>query len=157
MQEEKQVKALSERLKSIDVSKLVEYSRKIKDIGSLNHMMAPAYLRDFIMAYDYTNSMLSVAVRCDAEASSHLDSVKAIAYLDRAGEYLESKGIKDSAESRKRYVDIDEDVIKAQDIRAKTTALVVFLKNKLQAFRMAHDDVKKMVYGDSYQTPNEGF
>jgi len=157
MQEDKQIKALSERLKSIDVSKLVEFSRKIKDIGSLNHMLAPAYLRDFIVAYDYTNSMLSVAVRCDAEASSHLDSVKAIAYLDRAGEYLQNKGIKDSAEARKRYVDIDEEVLKAQEMKAKTTALVVFLKNKLQTYRMAHDDTKKMVYSDSYQSPEEGF
>jgi hypothetical protein len=148
---------LEERLQKIDVTKLVQYTKKIDDIASINHMMAPHYLRDFIKAYDHTNSMLSLAVRYDAEAGSRLDMAKAIAYLDRAGDYLKNAGIKDSAESRKRYVDIDKDVLSASNVKAKTTALVAFLKNKLQAFRMAHDDVKKMVYSDSYQTPEEGF
>jgi hypothetical protein len=145
------------RLKTLDVTKLVEYSRKIKDIGSLNNMMAPQYLRDFIIAQDYTSSMLAGAVRCDLEAQGALDTAKSIAYLDRAGEYLEKKGIKDTSEARKQYVDLDEDVRHAADLKAKTAALVVFLKNKYQTFRQAHDDIKKMVYGDPYQTPNEGF
>jgi len=148
---------LEERLQKIDVTRLVEFTRKIKDIGGLNHMLAPQYLRDFILAYDHTNSMLSLAVRYDSEAGSHLDTAKAIAFLDRAGDYLKERDIKDSAESRKRYIDMDVDVKRAANIKAKTTALVVFLKNKLQAFRMSHDDVKKMVYTDSYQTPEEGF
>lgn len=150
-------KTLEQRLQKIDVTRLVEYSRKIDDIATLNHMMAPQYLRDFIKAYDYTNTMLSMAVRLDAEASSKLDTAKSIAFLDRAGDYLKDKGIKDSAEARKKYIDVDSDVIHYTDLKAKTSALVALLKNKLQAFRMAHDDVKKMVYSDSYQTPEEGF
>lgn len=120
-------------------------------------MLAPQYLRDFIKAYDHANTMLSMAIRLDAEASSKHDTAKAIAFLDRAGDYLKDKGVKDSAEARKRYVEVDDDVIRAADIKAKTSALVALLKNKLQAFRMAHDDVKKMVYSDSYQTPEEMF
>ena len=150
-------KTLEERLQKIDVTKLVEFSHKINEIGKMNHMLAPQYLRDFIKAYDHTNSMLSLAVRYEAEASAQLDTARAIAFLDNAGEYLASRNLKDSAEARKRYVDIDKDVLKAHELRAKTTALVIFLKNKLQTFRMAHDDVKKMVYSDSYQTPEEGF
>lgn len=150
-------KTIEDRLQGIDVTKLVEYAKKIDDIGRLNHMLAPQYLRDFIKAYDYTNSMLSVAIRCEAEAAANLKTAESIAYLDRAGDYLKDKGIKDTAESRKKYVDVDPDVIQAQNTKAKTVALVVFLKNKLQAFRMAHDDVKKMVYTDAYQTPEEGF
>ena len=34
-------KTLEERLQRIDVTKLVEYSRKIEDIARLNHMLAP--------------------------------------------------------------------------------------------------------------------
>jgi len=148
--------ALEQKLQKIDVTKLVEYTKKINDIGSLNNMMAPTYLRDFIIAQDYTSTMLAQAVRYDLDAQSALDTAKSIAYLDRAGDHLEGKGIKDTAESRKQYVDIDEDVKMAKALKAKTAALVVFLKNKYFSFRQSHDDVKKMVYSDQYQTPDEG-
>lgn len=149
--------AVEQRLKTIDVTKLVDYTRKIKDIGGLNNMMAPQYLRDFILAYDVANAMLSTAVRCEVEAKAALDRAKAIAYLDRATEYCRENGIKISNGVREQYVELDEDVAAAKSLYAKATAMTTFLKNKLQEFRMAHDDVKKMVYSDSYQTPNEGF
>ncbi len=120
-------------------------------------MMAPQYLRDFILGYDVTNAMLSTAVRCEIEAKTALDRAKAIAYLDRAGDYCKKNDIKISNGVREQYVELDDDVAEAKSTYAKTVALVTFLKNKLYEFRMAHDDVKKMVYSDSYQTPNEGF
>ena len=150
--------AIDERLqRGVDVTKLVEYTKKISEIGSINNMMAPIFLRDFINAYDLTNTMLSVAIRCDLEAASELKTAESIAYLDRAPEYLSKSDTKITDEGKKRYVEIDPDVQKAREIKAKTTAIVSFLKNKLQVFRMGHDDVKKMVYGDTYQTANEGF
>jgi hypothetical protein len=149
--------AVEQKLQTIDITKLVEYTRKIRDIGSLNKMMAPLYLRDFIIAYDLAGSMLAAAVRYDLDANTALETAKAIAYLDKAGDYLESKKIKESSAARERYVAIDADVIAASNTKAKSTALVVLLKNKLQDFRMAHDDVKKMTYGEPYQTNEEGF
>jgi len=157
MEDNKALSPVEQNLQKIDVTKLVEYTRKIKDIGSLNKMMAPSYLRDFIIAYDICGSMLAMAVRYDLDASTELETAKAIAYLDNAGEYLKNKGIKESSAARERYVAIDATVITASNTKAKTTALVMLLKNKLQDFRMAHDDVKKMVYSDEYQTNNEGF
>lgn len=148
--------AVESRLSTIDVTKLAEYSKKIRDIGSLNKMMAPLYMRDFILAYDVANSMLTQAIRCDLEANTALDTARSIAYLDKAGDYLKTRSIKDSSEARKQYIDIDEEVIRASNIRAKTQALVSFLKNKMQEFRLAHDDVKKIAYGDQYLTPDEG-
>ena len=149
--------AVEKRLKTIDVTQLVDYTRKIRDIGSLNNMMAPMYLRDFILAYDVTNTMFANAVRCELEAKAELDRAKAIAYLDRAGDYCKENDIKISNGVREQYREIDPDVIAAKSVHAKSKAMVVFLQNKMQEFRMAHDDVKKMAYSDSYQTPNEGF
>lgn len=153
----KSITTVEQNLQTIDITKLVEYTKKIRDIGSLNKMMAPIYLRDFIIAYDITNSMLSAAVKSELEASVILDTARSIAYLDRASDYLKARDIKDSASARERYIDIDPDVIAAANVKARCTALVSLLKNKLQEFRMAHDDVKKLTYADDYQSPNEGF
>lgn len=148
---------IEEKLQKIDVTKIVHYGNKIKHIGTLNKMMAGPYLQDFIIACDLVNSMLSNVVRCDIEAKAQLEQAESIAYLDRALDYLKAKGIKDTAESRKKYIDIDPDVIKAKDIKAKTEAMVVFLKNKLRSFQDAHNAVKKIAYGDQQFSGEEGF
>ena len=148
---------LEERLQKLDVTKLVQYTAKLREIGTISKMMAPVYLRDFIVAYDITNTMYSNAIKYDIEAQTALDQAKSIAYLDKAGDYLKLKGIKESSEARKQYIDLDEDVIAASNMKAKTAALCAFLRNKMQEFRMAHDDVKKMSYGENYMSPEEGY
>ena len=136
----------------IDVTSLVEYTGKIKEIGSLNKLMAANYLRDFIQAMDLTSGMLASAIKDDLDAKSNLDTHESIAFLDRAKAYLVERDIKDTAEARKKYISVDEDVIDARQHKAKTEALVVFLKNKFVIFKCAHDDVKKITYGDDRLT-----
>lgn len=148
---------INDRLSTIDVSKLVEYTRKINDIGQgLNPMMAPVYLRDFILAYDVASTYLASAIRADAQADSFLKQSESIAFLDRAGDYLSAKGVRDSAEARKQYVPIDPDVIAAKDVKAKTMAMVALMKNKTFEFRYAMEAVKKISFTSEYQSPYEG-
>lgn len=148
---------MANELQSLDVTKLVHYTEKIKEIGELNKMMAPLYLRDFINAMDLTSSMLSKATKSNLDAKSNLERVKAIAYLDKSEEYCRVKGIKMSNGIREAYVDLDEDVIKAKEIYSASEAMCTFLKNKYQAFRCAHDDVKKISFNDAQGTGFEGF
>jgi hypothetical protein len=148
---------MSNELQTIDVSRLAEYTKKIADIATLNKMMAPNYLRDFINAMDVTSSMLSKAVKANLDAKTELDKVRAIAYLDKSEDYCKSKGIKMSNGIREAFVDLDEDVIRAKDKLAATEAMVLFLKNKYQAFRCAHDDVKKISFNEVQGTAFEGF
>ena len=89
-------------------------------------------------------------------SKSALEQAEAIAYLDNAAEYLQQRNIKDSSEARKRYVDVDSGVISAKDNKARTEALVSLLKNKLSILRQSHDDLKKILYGDSHMTGYEG-
>ena len=148
---------MTNELQTIDVTKLVEYTKLISDIGSINKMMSHQYLRDFINAMDLTSSMLSKAVKANLISKADLDKAKAIAYLDRAGDYAESKGIKISNGVREMYVDLDDDVIAAKSRYASSEAMVTFLKNKYQAFRCAHDDVKKISFNEVQGTAFEGF
>lgn len=148
---------MANELQSVDVTKLVEFTKLIKDLGSMNKMMAPTYLRDFINAMDVTSSLLSKAVRANLEAKAALEKAEAIAYLDKAGTYADTKGIKISNGVREMYVNLDSDVILAKDKYAASEAMVMFLKNKYQAFRCAHDDVKKISFNEVQGTGFEGF
>lgn len=120
-------------------------------------MLAPNYLRDFINAMDLCSDLLSKAVKVNLDAKTQLERSRAIAYLETAEDYCEKKEIKMSNGVREMYVDMDEDVIAAKDKYAATEALVTFLKNKYQAFRCAHDDVKKISFNDTQGTGFEGF
>lgn len=148
---------MSNELQTIDVTKLAEYTKKIAEIGTINKMMAPLYLRDFINAMDTTSTMLSKAVKVNLDAKTALDRERALAYLDKAQAYCDTHNIKMSNGIREMYVDLDEEVIKAKDKYAMTEAMVIFLKNKYNSFRCAHDDVKKISYNEVQGTNFEGF
>lgn len=146
----------NKQVATIDVTQLAVYLGKVKEIASINKMMGATYLRDFIEGQDVAGQLLARAVQADIKAKARLEQAEAIAYLDHASDYLVSKNIKDSSEARKRYIDIDEGVIAAKDNKAKTEALVSLLKNKLSVLRQAHDDLKKILYGDQHMTSYEG-
>jgi len=152
------VEKLEKDLKSLDMTGVVKYTEKLQDISKgLNTMLAPLYLRDFILAYDITNGLLSKAMYYLGQAEAALKTAESIAYFDNAPEFLEQRNVKDTAEARKKYVPLDPSVQKAEQVRARAEAMVSFLKNKLQEFRLAHDDVKKIAYAnDNNNSPNEG-
>lgn len=140
----------------IDVTALVHYIDKIGDLASINKMMGAVYLRDFIEGQDVAGELIARAVQADIRAKARLEEAEAIAYLDRASDFLKARGLKDTSEARKMYISMDEDVKVAQDHKAKTEALVSLLKNKASILRQAHDDLKKILYGDQHLTPYEG-
>ncbi len=147
---------MSDLTPRVDITQLAEYVNKIEELSSVNKMMAPVYLRDYIMGQDVAANLLARAMQADSRAKAKVEQAEAIAYLERARDYLESKQIKDTSEARKQYVNIDPDVLVAKDNRARTEALVSLLKSKLSQLRQAHDDLKKIAYGDQNLTPYEG-
>lgn len=154
--EETALALIESGLKSIDMGKIAEYSNKIGDITNLSHGAANLYLKDFIVAYDLAASAFAIATKCEIKAKDYLNMQEDIAYLDKAGAYLESKGIKDTDAARKRYVNIDSEVIKAKDVYAKAQAMTLLLKNKLASFRFTYEALKKMYFNNDNQMPWEG-
>ena len=149
---------IEESLQSLDMTRVIEYTRKIQDIGEgFNTMLAPIYLRDFILAIDITGVLYAKAIKNHNRAEAYAKRMEAIAFMDKAGDALEERGLRNSAEARKKYVPMDPDVIAAHEVRAKTEAMVSLLRLKLQEFRLAHDDVKKIAYFQDYNnTEYEG-
>jgi hypothetical protein len=147
---------IEEGLAKLDLTRVVEFTKKIQDLSQgFNTQLAPIYLRDFIMAIDVTNALLAQAIRTDLRADAYCKQCEAIAFMDNAKAHLEARSLRDSAEARKKYVPMDPAVMDAAEAKAKTAAMVVFLKNKLLEFRLAHDDVKKMAYSNDYHHNTE--
>jgi uncharacterized protein (DUF2164 family) len=151
------VAIIENSLKAIDITRLAEYTKRIQEIGQgFYPMLAPIFIRDFIIAYDITNTFLAEATKADVRADTAIKRFEAIAFLEKAGAYFEANGIKDTAAARERYVHIDDDVMAAREAKAKTIAICKFLYNKLQEFRCAHDSVRKIAYTQSFQSDHEG-
>ncbi len=142
--------------KVLDITQLAAYINKIEESASVSKMLTPVYLRDFIIGQDVATNLYAKAVKADAKAKAKLEYVESIAYLENAKAYLDAKGIKDTSEARKQYVNIDPAVVEAKDQKAQTEALVILLKGKLSELKQAHDDLKKVTYADVNMTDYEG-
>ena len=101
---------INKELGELEFQQLMEYEKKIEHISNMNKMMASTYLRDFIVAADIASTNLARAIQLNIRSKTVLDTTKAIAYLDKAGPFLASKGIKESSAAREQYVDCDADV-----------------------------------------------
>jgi hypothetical protein len=147
---------MSDLTQQVDITRLLHYVNKIEELSSINKMMAPRYLQDYIVGQDVAANLLAKAIQQDSRAKAKLDYVESIAYLEKAREYLEKNSIKDTSEARKQYINIDPDVVMAKDVKARTEALVTLIRSRQSQLRQAHDDLKKIVYGDQNLTPFEG-
>lgn len=86
--------------------------------------------------------------------SNKLSEAEAVAYLDRSTDFLQSKGLKDTSEARKQYVEMDPDVVRLRNKKAMLEAFSSMLKNKLSVLKQAHDDLKKIHYADVASVSN---
>ena len=134
------------------MNKLSGYSARINEISSSNPSTAPMLVQHFLIAYDVCNTEYCKAVQADCEVKNLLEAAEAIAKLEKSGPYLETNKLKDTAEARKSYAAIDPDVIAVQNIKALTEALSLQLRNDLNKFHMAHDDVKKIAYDNTFKS-----
>ena len=144
------------QIATVDTTALMHYIAKVSEIASVTKVMGAVYLKDFIEGQDMAGTMLAKAVQADIRAKARLEQAEAIAYLDRASDYLKERNLKDTSEARKMYIMLDPDVQAAQDQKARSEAVVALLKNKLSVLRQAHDDLKKILYGDQSMTNWEG-
>jgi phage/plasmid primase-like uncharacterized protein len=144
------------KLLSVDMSKLSDYVRKLSRIEEAsNTNLAPTMMREFIMAQDMAAVMLARATQAEMLAKSAVDTAEAIALLDKSEDFFKVRGQKPTADMRKAYVTLDEDVVAAKELHGKAVALVMILKNRVYEFKNAFDAVRQ-IYRDTKQTQWEG-
>jgi hypothetical protein len=109
---------------------------------------APQYLAWSSNGFGVASLYYSYTMELFGKIDAALDLSRSIAFLDKAGSCLGDQ--KDTATARGQYVSKDPDVITALEMRAEAEALMNFYKSKAQEFRMNHEAVKKIVYGDNF-------
>jgi len=116
---------------------------------------APQYLEWSSRGYGAASLYYSMAIELYNKIDTLLDTARSIAFLDKAKVALAGEK-KDTAAARNQYVSRDEDVISALDMRSEAEALMAFLKNKAQEYRMNHEATKKIAYGDNFGVGDHG-
>jgi len=151
---------LNSQLESLhsDMAVIHKYSSKLEELNKgVNTLLAPIYLRDFIVAYDVATNLFARASYIQSKADHLVDMAKAEAYLDKSVEALKNRNIKDTVDAKNHFVSMDLEVGHAKDLKARADAMSAILKNKIVGFKMALETVKKMAYaGDYSNSPNEG-
>jgi hypothetical protein len=131
---------------------LAKYNDNLQNLAKAsNPMNAPGMIQDFLLMYDETSVILAEAIHLQSKLKSEVEMVESIAYLEKSKDYLATKQIKDTSEARKMYIPIDQEVIDISSLQSRVEALVTYLKNKTVVFKCAHDDAKKLAYGQENQ------
>lgn len=128
----------------LDMTEIYEYESMITAIANINNMNGAFYMREFLNAKELASSFYCRLLYDFEQSKNKTKEACAIAYLERSEQYLKEKGIKSTDEAKKQYVQIDADYKKAKDRQDMYEALMVLMKNKVDKFQSAHDDVKKI-------------
>lgn len=146
-----QQKLKTYRQKLDELKKKVELLQPLMQCGNLTAVTpttAPQYLEWSSNGYGVASLYYSLTLELFGKIDAALDLSRSIAFLDKAGSCLGDQ--KDTATARGHYVSKDPDVITALEMRAEAEALMNFYKSKAQEFRINHEAVKKIVYGDNF-------
>jgi hypothetical protein len=131
----------------LDMTKIYEYESMIHAIATINNMNGAFYMREFLYAKEMASSYYCKLMFEHEQARNKAKEAAAIAYLERSEVYLKERGVKSTDESKKQYIQIDVTYKKAKDKQDMYEALMILMRNKVDKFQAAHDDVKKIYDG----------
>ena len=149
----------------VDLTKVLKYDAQLLDLTSVDVVSGPMFMRDFNIAYDKMAQIVSNITKMYEDAVENRKHEESKAILERAPEYFAKNDtmngkLGDSAALRKTYVHLDEKYMKAKERENALKALLLYLDKKLDSFKMAHDDAKKIFdkfsSGPSGQTGYDG-
>lgn len=132
----------------IDMTDILKFQELVDDISKVNSTSGPYFMQELLKAKDMAGIYYSRVVLEYEKAKDESKKKASIAYLEKAQEYLTKQGRKVTEEACKRFVEVDEDYIKARSSEHYYKALAEFMKQKLDYFSSAHDDAKK-IFGES--------
>lgn len=135
----------------LDMTDIYKWENMVDELAQVNSMNGPFYMKEFLKAKETCSSYYCRLIYDHEQAKNRTKTEYALSYLERSQVYIREKGLKDTDETKKQYVQIDEAYMKAKDIEDMLKALVTLMGNKVDKFQSAHDDAKKIF--DSTRDP----
>jgi hypothetical protein len=129
----------------MDMTDILKFQAQLEDIAVINNMNAALYMRDFLKAKELATSYTAKLMFQYEQARNETKRQYALAYLERSQAYIKEKGLKDTDETKKQYVQIDASYQKAKDAEDMFAALLELLSQKISTFERAHDDARKIL------------
>lgn len=129
---------------TIDMTSIYQWEQMVEDIAIVNSMNGPHYIKEFLKAKELTSSIYAKLILDHERAKNETKKQYALAYLERSHEYIKARGLKDTDETKKQYVQIDHAYMAAKDEEDKLRALVTLIGNKVDKFQNAYEASKKI-------------
>jgi hypothetical protein len=134
-----------------ELSKLIPYEQLKRDLVSIDSLSAPAYMRDFNLAFEFASRVVAKLKYFHGRAKERSKEEESKAILERAPMYFEKHnilkdkgGLKDSSSLRDTYAKIDVEYQQAKDEENMLEALLEYYEKLVESYKMAHDDAKKI-------------
>lgn len=133
---------------SLDMTDLYRWEHKVEDIAIINAINGPLYMKEFLKAKELSSSYYSKLILDYERAKNETKKQYALAYLERSQDYIKARGLKDTDETKKQYVSIDNGYQQAKDTEDMLKALVTLMGNKVDKFQNAYEATKN-IYNNS--------
>lgn len=128
----------------IDMTEVYQYEALLGEIVRVNTMNGPLYLQETLRGKDAISNFVSKLTFDYEQARNRTKQACAIAYLEKSEDYIKAKGLKSTDETKKQYVQIDPEYMKAKNEEDMLNALLILMENKMGTMQSAHDDVRAM-------------
>lgn len=128
----------------LDVTDLYKYERWVRELSQLTTYTGPMFMQELLEAFNIASHLAARVVHEYELARDNAKRARAIAHLEAGPQWLIAQGRKVTESACEQYVEMDADYIKAREREAYLKALLELLENKIQYFRSAHDDAKRI-------------
>lgn len=128
----------------LEMSTLKDYEAKLSALTSITHHNGPLYMQHFLEAFSLAASFSAKITHELEKAKDASKRARAVAHLRTAHEWLAANGKKVTESACEQYVEMDHDYAQARELEAYLKALSEYLEKKVELFKAAHDDVKKI-------------
>lgn len=129
---------------TLDMTSIYQYENLVEDIAVVNSMNGPLYMKEFLKAKELTSSIYSKLILDFERSKNETKKQYALAYLERSEDYIKSRNLKSTDETKKQYVQIDQQYQAAKDGEDMLRALITLVGNKVDKFQNAYEASKKI-------------
>jgi hypothetical protein len=129
---------------TLDMTAVYKYEYMVEDIAVVNSMNGPLYMKEFLKAKELTSSFYSGLLLDFERAKNETKKQAALAYLERSQDYIKARGLKDTDETKKQYINLDAGYQQAKDKEDMLRALCTLMGNKVDKFQNAYEATKKI-------------